>query len=121
VDKTEAAEVVNEDGGAFVALLSEFVFQLYKIPTSVDVIWSTKMHSPGFGCNKDLVVGLGFLALPRKLCHCTEQAANTLGRQHLGELLQNLAVECKLFEPWKKEMTEAVMPSNELGLLIGGR
>jgi hypothetical protein len=28
MDKLEAAEVVNEDGGAFVALLGEFAFQL---------------------------------------------------------------------------------------------
>jgi hypothetical protein len=30
VDKFEAAEVVDEDGGAFVALLGEFAFQLCK-------------------------------------------------------------------------------------------
>ncbi len=30
VDKLEAAEVVDEDGGAFVALLGEFAFQLCK-------------------------------------------------------------------------------------------
>ncbi len=30
VDKTEVAIVVNKDGGAFVALLGEFAFQLCK-------------------------------------------------------------------------------------------
>ncbi len=30
VDKTEAAMVVSKDGGAFVALLGEFAFQLCK-------------------------------------------------------------------------------------------
>ena len=30
VDKLEVAEVVNEDSGAFVALLGEFAFQLCK-------------------------------------------------------------------------------------------
>ena len=30
VDKLETAEVVNKDGGAFVALLGEFSFQLCK-------------------------------------------------------------------------------------------
>ncbi len=30
VDESEAAEVVNKDGGAFVALLGEFAFQLCK-------------------------------------------------------------------------------------------
>ncbi len=67
------------------------------------------------------MVSLGFLALPRKLCYFAKQAASTLGRQHLGKLLWNLAVECKLFEPWKGKMTEAVMPLHELGLLVGGQ
>ena len=30
VDKSEAAEVVDKDGGAFVVLLGEFAFQLCK-------------------------------------------------------------------------------------------
>ncbi len=30
VDKSEAAEMVNQDSGAFVALLCEFAFQLCK-------------------------------------------------------------------------------------------
>jgi hypothetical protein len=30
VDKTEAAVVVDKDGGAFIALLGEFAFQLCK-------------------------------------------------------------------------------------------
>jgi hypothetical protein len=52
-----------------------------------------------FGCNKDLVVGLGFLALPGKLGHHSKKAASTLGRQYLSKLLLNLAVEGKLLEP----------------------
>ncbi len=67
------------------------------------------------------MVGLVFLALPWKLGHCAKKAASTLGRQHLGKLLWNLAIEGKLFELWKGKMTEAVMPSHELGLLVGSR
>ncbi len=84
------------------------------------MIHQEALSSSRFGCNKDLMVGLGFLASPGKLGHCTKQAASTLGRQHLGKLLWNLAVEGKLFEPWKGKMTEAVMPLHELGLFIGG-
>jgi hypothetical protein len=51
-----------------------------------------------FGCGKDLVVGLDFLVLPRKLPYCAKQAANTLGRQHLGKLLWDLAIEGGLFK-----------------------
>ncbi len=67
------------------------------------------------------MVGFGFLALPGKLSHCTKQTASALGRQHLGELLWNLAVEGKLFELWKGKVTKALMPLHELGLFVSGR
>jgi hypothetical protein len=59
--------------------------------------------------------------LPGKLGHHAEQAANTLGRQHLGELLWNFAIEGKLLELWKGKVAEAVMPSHELCLFVGSR
>jgi hypothetical protein len=43
----------------------------------------------------------------------------TLGRQHLGELLWDLAIEGKLLELWEGKVTKAVMPSHELGLFVG--
>ncbi len=52
VDKMEAAIVVNEDGGTLIVLLGKFAFELCKNPTSVDVIWSTKMHSLGLVVTK---------------------------------------------------------------------
>ena len=66
------------------------------------------------------MVGLGFLASPGKLGPCAKKAASTLGRQHLGKLLWNLAIKGKLLELWKGKVTEAVMPSHELGLFVGG-
>ena len=76
---------------------------------------------PRFCCNKDLVVGLGFLALPGKLGHWAKQAAITPGRQHLSKLLWNLTVEGKLFELWKGKVTKVVMPSDELDLFVSSR
>ncbi len=76
---------------------------------------------PRFGCNEDLVVGLDFLALPGKLGHRAKKAASTFGRQHLGKLLWNLAIEGKLFELWKGKVTKGVMPSHELSLFVGGQ
>ncbi len=67
------------------------------------------------------MVGLGFLALPAKLSRCAKQAASTLGRQHLGKLLWNSAIEGKLFELWKGKVTKAVMPPHDLDLFVGGR
>ncbi len=52
VDKMEAAIVVDKDGGAFVALLVSLPFNCAKNPTSLDIIWSTKMHSQGLVVTK---------------------------------------------------------------------
>ncbi len=67
------------------------------------------------------MVGLDFLASPGKLGHCAKKAASTLGRQHLSKLLWNLTIEDEMFELWKGKVTEAVMPSLELGLFVSGR
>jgi hypothetical protein len=67
------------------------------------------------------VVSLGFLFSPGKLSHCAKQAASTLGRQHLGNLLWDLAIVGKLFELWKGKVTKALMPSHESGLFVFGQ
>jgi hypothetical protein len=76
-----------------------------------------------FGPNKDLVVNLGFLASPRKLCCCTKKAACALGRQHHGKLLWDLAVEGKLLELGlgEAQVAKAVMPAHKLGLIVVSR
>jgi hypothetical protein len=51
-----------------------------------------------FGHNENFVISLGFLAWQGKLCHCSKEAAYTLGRLKLGELLWDLAAEGKLHE-----------------------
>ncbi len=117
LDKLEAAEVVNKDGGAFVALLGEFAFQLCIKSHFHQHHLVNRDALSRFGCDEDLVVGLGFLSLPRKLCHRAKQAASTLRRQRLGKLLWDLAIEGKLFKLWKGKVTEAVMPLHELGLV----
>ncbi len=50
-----------------------------------------------------------------------KKAASTLGRQHLGKLFRDLAIEGKLLELWKGKVTKAVMPLHELGLFVGGQ
>jgi hypothetical protein len=92
------AEVDDKDGGTLIVLLGKFAFQLCITSYFRQSHLIHRDALPRFGHNKDLVVGLGFLALPGKLSHCAKQAASTLGRQHLGKLLWNLAVEGKLFE-----------------------
>ncbi len=121
VDKLKATEVVDEDGGALVALLGKFALQLC-IKTYLRQLHLIHRDALSrFGCNKYLMVGLGFLALPGKLGHSAKQASCTLGRQHFGELLQDLAIESKLLEFWKGKVTKAVMPLHELGLFVSSR
>ncbi len=121
VDESKADEVVNEDGGALVALLGKIALQLCIKTYLCQRHLIHRDTLSRFGCNNYLVVGLGFLALPGKLGHRTKQASYTLGRQHLGKLLRDLAIEGELLEFWKGKVTEAVMPSHELNLFVGGR
>ncbi len=72
VDKTEAAIVVNKESGAFVALLGEFAFQLCKKSHFSSCHLVNQDALSRFGCDENLMVGLGFHALPRKLRHCTK-------------------------------------------------
>ncbi len=67
------------------------------------------------------MVGLGFLALLGKLSHCAKKAACTLGRQHLGKLLWDFAVEGKLLELGEAHVAKVILPLHELSLVAGGR
>ncbi len=87
VDELEAAIVVNKDGGALIAFLGKFAFQLCIKSYFHQRHLIHQDALPRFGCNKDLMVGLGFHALPWKLSYQAKQAASTLGKQHFGELL----------------------------------
>ncbi len=73
-----------------------------------------------FGCNKDLVGSLGFLALPGKLGHRTKKTAGALGWHNLGEFLWDLTIESKLLELGKAQVAKAVVPTHELSLIVGG-
>jgi hypothetical protein len=67
------------------------------------------------------VISLGFIASPEKLRHCPKEAACTLGRENLGELLKGLAIEGELLELREAQVAKAVVPGHELSLVIGGR
>jgi hypothetical protein len=54
VHRMQAAETINKDCGAPVALLGKFPFQLCKNPSSVHVIWSAETRSPGLVATKTL-------------------------------------------------------------------
>jgi hypothetical protein len=72
------------------------------------------------GCDKDFVGSLGLFAAQRKLGHCIKEVASALGWLDLGNFLGDFAIECKLLELGEAQVAEVVVPSNELGLFIGG-
>jgi hypothetical protein len=67
------------------------------------------------------VISLGFLASPGKLGHCPKKAASALGRQNLGKLLWDLAIEGELLELGKAQVAKAVLSAHELSLIVGGQ
>jgi hypothetical protein len=64
---------------------------------------------------------LGFLlfATPSDLRHGPKKTTCASEGTDLGELLGNLSIEGKEAELLEGEMTKAVVPSHELGLVIG--
>ncbi len=78
VDETQAAEMVNKDGGAPVAPLGKFAFHLRK---ESDLSRGHLINGdalPRLGGDEDLVRGLGLFTAPRNLGHCAEEAASAL-------------------------------------------
>ncbi len=120
MDKAEAAVVVDKDGSALIALLGKFALQLHIETHFHQCHLVNKDTLSRFGHNENLVISIGFLALPGKLCHCPNAAACTLGRQNLGKLLWDLAIEGKLHELREAQVAKAVVPAHQLGLVIGG-
>jgi hypothetical protein len=76
-------------------------------------------HSPQLGGDEDLVRGLGLFTAPRNFSHSAKEAASSLGWRDCRQLLGDFPIEGKLFELCKGKMTEAVMPTHELGLIVG--
>ncbi len=120
MDEAKARKVVHEDGCCLVSFLGEPSFQLRK-ETNMGRDHVVDRHAlPRFGCDKDLVSSFGLFAAPRCFHHGPEEAACALGRRHLGKAMRDLAILGKDLEFWEGEVAEAVMPSHQLGLIVGG-
>ena len=120
MDKAKAREVVHEDGHCLVSFLGEPSFQLCE-ETNMGRDHVVDGHAlPRLGCNKDLVSSLGLFAAPRCFCHGPKEAACALGQRHLGKATRDLAILGKDLEFWEGEVAKAVMPSHQLGLIVGG-
>ena len=86
-------------------------------PSSFDCISSIEMHSPGLVAKNSLLFTFVSYLL---FCHRTKHTASTFGRLDLGQLLGDLAIFDKILEVFEWEMTKAVMPSHQFGLVIIG-
>jgi hypothetical protein len=89
-------------------------------PTSVDVIWSTKTHSPGLVATNTSWLALLSLPYQGSLVITPKRQPAHLGGSTLAILLRKLPVEGKLLELGGAQVTKAVMPLHELGLFVGG-
>ncbi len=115
------AVVADKDSSALVVLLGKFALQL-QVKTHFRQCHLVDGDTLSrFGCNEDLVISLGFLSLPGKLCHRPKEATCALGRQNLGELLWDLAIEGKLLELREAQVAKAIVLAYELGLVVSGR
>jgi hypothetical protein len=73
-----------------------------------------------FGHDENLVISLGFLALPWKLIITPKRQPALLGGKP-GKLLWDLAIEGKLLKLREAQVAKVVVPAHELGLVIGSR
>ncbi len=74
---------------------------------------------PRLGGGEDLMRGLGLFTAPRNFSHRAEEAASALGWRDCCQLLGDFPVKSELLELCKGKMTKAVVPSHELGLIVG--
>jgi hypothetical protein len=74
---------------------------------------------PWLGGNEDLVRGLGLFTTPRNFGHRAKEAASALGWRDCHQLLGDFPDEGELLELCKGKMTEAVVPTHALGLIVG--
>jgi hypothetical protein len=120
MDNAKAQEVVHKDGRCLVSFLGEPSFQLRK-EANMGRDHVVDGHAlPRLGCDKDLVSSLGLFAAPSCFRHGPKKATCALGRRHLGKATKDLAILGKDLEFWEGEVAEAVMPSHQLSLIIGG-
>ncbi len=73
---------------------------LVKTPTLVDTIWSTET-----GWGEDFVRRFRLFAVPRNLGHHAKETSGTLGGIEQGQFLENFAIEGKLLQLCKGEVT----------------
>ncbi len=111
MDETDARKMVDEDGGATVAVIGKFSCHLCAKSNLRRDHLVDRNALPWLGSNEDLVRGFCFLATPRNSSHRAEEASGALWGLCFRQALRDLAVLGHFLEGSKGSMAETVMPS----------
>ncbi len=112
MDEADAGIVINEDGGAAVAVIGKSTRHL-RIKANLRQYHLVDRNAlPQLGSNKDLVRGFRFLAMPRNSSHRAEEASGALGELCFSQTLRDLAILGHFLEGSKGGMAEMVLPSH---------
>jgi hypothetical protein len=111
--------MVNKDGGILVASLGETALGLAKKAGLCRLEVVDGDAPPRLGGSEDRMLGFPLFATPSNLCHGPKKTTCAPEGPDLGELLGNLSIKGKEAELLEGGMTKAVVPSHELGLVIG--
>jgi hypothetical protein len=122
VHELEAREVIDEDGSVLVSGLGEYALRL-----AIES-WLGGLHMvhrdalPRLGGAEDRVscVALSFRS-PRNLCHGPIEAAGTARRADTSETRRDFAIGSHGLQSREGLVAEAVMPTHQLGLIVGSR
>jgi hypothetical protein len=113
--------MVNKDGGILVASLGETALGLAK---EARLCWLEVVDGdapPRLGGGEDRMLGFLLFVTPSNLRHGPKKTTCAPEGPDLGKLLENLSIKGKEAELLEGGMTEAVVPSHELGLVIRRR
>ena len=113
--------MVDKDGGIFVACLGEAPLGLAKEAWLGQLKVVDGDAPPRLGGSEDRMLGFLLFAMPSNLRHGPKKTTCAPEGPDLGKLLGNLSIKGKEAELLEGGMTDAVVPSHELSLVIRRR
>jgi hypothetical protein len=111
--------MVNKDGDILVVSLGETALGLAKEARLCQLEVVIGDVPPPLGGSEDRMLGFLLFATPSNLCHGPKKTTCAPEEPDLGELLGNLSIKSKEAELLEGGMTKVVVPSHELGHIIG--
>ncbi len=118
IHELEPCIKVNKDHGVLEAGLGKYPFGLAKEAWFRQLKVVNRDASPWLGGNEDNVLDLAFFTPPRNLGHGTKQAAGASGSTEICQSLGDLTVAGKLLEPLERKVSETIVPTHQLSLVV---